>query len=188
MPNELKHWLKTSNKNPFMSIQYSENETVRIPRLKDGLELEIHYEEKEKIEKEKEKYPQCLKDSLELNRFANLTKKENKTITRLKGELFMYGGRYQLVTEACQAGSSQSWAMLQSEKLLGSLQKMGMDATIDRGESSSSGEGDSGVCIFVNEPKKALVVVGATSTLIRAADESFASLIFEAIDGSVSGI
>ena len=42
--------------------------------------------------------------------------------------------------------------------------------------------------LHVQDPHKALIEVGATSTVITAANENLANLIFEAIDSIMDGI
>ncbi|XP_057976614.1 uncharacterized protein LOC131163841 isoform X2 [Malania oleifera] len=171
MPEDLGQRIGISSTNAFSLLCFSENETLRIPRLKDTAELEIAAE---------------LASQFNWRRL----KGESTNITRLMGDLFIDHGKYRLVPGNL-AGSSGSkplihWGSLGSKRLLLALEKMGIRGSVNPGFGEAGS--DSACIIHVHEPKKATIEIQETRTIISAADENFASLIFEAVDGVLNGI
>lgn len=172
MPEDLRKHISFTNADSFSVFHYSENETLRIPSLKDSSELEIATD---------------LAFQFQWRRL----KHENMNITRLKGELFVDHGKHRLLSEKEPAKSSKSrpllhWGSPDLDALLNTLSKMGINASIEQGGGSC---GSQKTCIVhVHDPKKALIEIGTTGTVISAVDENLASLIFEAIDSVLDGI
>lgn len=160
--------------NPFSVFHYSENKTLIIPSLKDSSELEI------------------ATDLAFQFQWRNL-KHENMNITRLKGELHVDHGKHWLHSgnKPSKLNSSKRrpllhWGKPDLETLLSILSKMGINASVEQGVGV---EGSEKACkVHVHDPKKALIEIGETGTVISAVDENLASLIFEAIDSILDGI
>ena len=157
--------------NSFSVLRYSENETLRIQRLKECSEVEIAMDLASKFH------------------FKKL-KQENVNVTRLKGDLFVYHGKHQLLSGNEQANSNcrplLHWGSLDLESLLTALSRMDIKATVEQGMSDTNTDNVS--VVHVHEPNRAFIEIKATSTVITAADENLASLIFEAIDTLMDGV
>jgi integrator complex subunit 9 len=184
LPEDLKKHIRFTNADSFSVFHYSENETLRIPSLKDSSELEIATD---------------LAFQFQWRRL----KHENMNITRLKGELFVDHGKHRLLSVEEPAKSSKSrpllhWGSPDLEALLNTLSKMGINASVEQEEGSCGSkktEQEEGSCrskktciVRVHDPKKALIEIGTTGTVISAVDENLASLLFEAIDSVLDGI
>ncbi|KAG6679845.1 hypothetical protein I3842_13G011400 [Carya illinoinensis] len=174
LPEDLRQKVRFTNVNPFSVFHYSENKTLIIPSLKDSSELEI------------------ATDLAFQFQWRNL-KHENMNITRLKGELHVAHGKHWLHSgnKPSKSNSSKSrpllhWGTPDLETLLSILSKMGINASVEQGVGV---EGSKKACIVhVHDPKKALIEIGDTGTVISAVDENLASLIFEAMDSILDGI
>ncbi|KAK9283875.1 hypothetical protein L1049_012130 [Liquidambar formosana] len=171
-PEDLRQRIMSMNTELFSFNYYPENETLRIPSLKGSLELEIATD---------------VASQLHWKRL----KQENINITRLEGDLFMYHSKHQLLSGNEQVGSSLirpllHWGSLDLKRLLTVLQNMGINGSVEQGRTYTESESASLVHIF--EPNKALIEVRATSTVVSAANETLASLIFKAIDSILDGI
>uniref|UniRef100_A0A5B7BS94 Beta-Casp domain-containing protein n=1 Tax=Davidia involucrata TaxID=16924 RepID=A0A5B7BS94_DAVIN len=171
-PENLRLHLGSSSTNSFSFIHYSENETLRLPSLKDCSELDIAMDFASQL---------C---------WTKL-KLENMNIARLKGELFMEHSKHRLLPGEEQVVSSESrpllhWGTLDLDTLLTALQKMGINGSVEQGKSGAESENAS--IIHIVEPSVALIEVNATSTVISTADDNLAPLITEAICSSLDGI
>ncbi|KAJ9685470.1 hypothetical protein PVL29_017490 [Vitis rotundifolia] len=172
-PEDLRQLVSYSDTNSPAFFYYCENETLRVPSLKNSSELEI------------------AADSVSLIHCRRLTE-ESLGIGRLKGEFSVTHGKHQLRSGSEQADSSQSrppllhWGSLDLERLLAVLEKMGIRGSVEQGNSNTDSE-NAGV-VHVYEPNKALIEVRENSTIISASNESLSSLIFEAVDGILSGL
>ncbi|KAK1552184.1 hypothetical protein Q3G72_011997 [Acer saccharum] len=171
-PEDLRNRVSFTNINSFSVSHYSENETLRIPSLKESSELEI------------------ATDLASQLRWSNL-KQRNLNITRLKGELLIDQGKHRLLSGNEQDGSSQNkpilhWGSPDLENLLAALSKMGINGHVE--QSMTDAESDKACIVHVQDPNKALIEVRATGTIINAADEDLASRIFEAIVNVLEGI
>ncbi|XP_058225950.1 uncharacterized protein LOC131334745 isoform X3 [Rhododendron vialii] len=169
-PENLRQHFGGSSTSSISFIQYSENETLRIPRLNLTPELDI---------------------STDLASQLNWTKltDENIHIARLKGELSVENGINRLLPGNEQIVSSQSgllmhWGSVNLQSLVASLQKMGINARVE--EETNGTETEYGV--HVVGPNRALININATRTVISTGDEKLASLIFEAITNSLDSI
>ncbi|KAL7238059.1 hypothetical protein ACSBR2_004206 [Camellia fascicularis] len=170
-PEKLRHHFSFSSTSPISFIQYSENETLRMPSLKLNSELDIAID---------------LASQLKWTKL----KQENINIARLKGELFVEHSKHLLLPgngngNEQVVGFSQSrlllqhWRSLDVQSLVTALHNMGINASVEQGKHDATTQSDFTVCVL--EPKKALIKINATSTVISAADEKFAAFIFEAI-------
>lgn len=159
--------------NNSISITYfSGKETLRIPNLKVNSELDI---------------------ATDLSLHLNWTKLKHKgiSIARLKGQLFMEHGKYRIRPGNEQVISTQTrsllhWGMLDLESLLNSLRRMGINGSVEQGM-DDSGSGSS-IIVHILEPKKALIEVKATNTVVSTDDEDLASQISETICSILDGI
>ncbi|XAR62520.1 hypothetical protein NMG60_11017305 [Bertholletia excelsa] len=170
-PGNLRQHFGLSNSIAF--LEYSENETVFIPSLRPGSELDI------------------LMDLASQLSWTTL-EQDNINIARLKGEISVEHGKHRLVGGSEQVVSSCSrlklhWGMVNSQSLVEVLQKMGMNASVEQGTGRSATD-ESKYIIQVHEPNQALIEVTASSTFISSADEKLASLIFEAVCSSLNAI
>lgn len=152
-----------------ISIMYfSVNETLCIPNLKGNSELDI-----------------ATDLSLQLH-WTNL-KHKGVSIARLKGQLFMEHGKHRIRPANQEVMSIQTkslllWGKPDMERLLNSLQQIGIKGCVEESGSGSS------VIVHILEPKKAVVEVKATKTMIIADDEDLASLLCEAICNNLESI
>lgn len=162
-----------SHLNHTYSLSYfSENETLVIPKLKkQGSELSIAVDLASQL-------LCCAKSPLG---------KDGKEFVRLKGELSMERGKYQLVIGNDRApSSSQSrpvvcWGRIDPEALVAALGNTGIKATVEQSQPSSSSSTTTKSMIHISEPSEASIEVSTEKTLISAADEDFALRISESI-------
>ncbi|KAI4323529.1 hypothetical protein L6164_023126 [Bauhinia variegata] len=170
-PEELRSQSCFSSASSFSVLHYTEAETLHVSCQKDSSELKI---------------------ATELaSQFHWRKLKGDINVARLKGDLLMEHGKHHLLLENEQENSlknrpMQYWGSLDAEKLLAELSKMGIKASLEHcmGDTESQT-----VClVHVQEPQRALIEVGTTSTVITAANETAASAIFEAIDKILDGV
>ncbi|WKA02197.1 hypothetical protein VitviT2T_020415 [Vitis vinifera] len=172
-PEDLRQLVSYSDTNSHAFFYYCENETLPVPSLKNSSELEI------------------AADLVSLIHCRRLTA-ESIGIGRLKGDFSVTHGKHQLHSGSEQADSSQSrppllhWGSLDLERLLAVLEKMGIRGSVEQGNSDTDSE--NARVVHVYEPNKALIEVRENSTIISASNESLSSLIFEAVDGILSGL
>ncbi|XP_050153242.1 uncharacterized protein LOC126627749 isoform X4 [Malus sylvestris] len=169
LPEDLKP-NSSSITNSFSTFHYRVNETLRIPSLKDNSELEM------------------ATDLATQFKWRNL-KQGNMKMTRLNGEFFVDHGRQRLLSGNLESSESRPlvhWGSPSLEKLLLVLSTRGIKATL--GEAPSGSESRSASLVHVHHPNQALVEVRETITVISTADESLASIIFEAIGSVLDGI
>ncbi|KAK4253805.1 hypothetical protein QN277_010432 [Acacia crassicarpa] len=171
-PEDLRSQISFSSANSFTASYYSEGETLRVPCQKDNTELKIATDLASQFHWKK-------------------LKKEDINVSRLKGELFLENAKHHLLLQNEQDDSSKRrpllhWGSPDVGRLLTALSKLGINATLERVTSNT--ESQSSCILHVQDPHKALIEVGATSTVITAANENVANLIFEAIDSIMDGI
>ncbi|KAL6326096.1 hypothetical protein AAG906_000971 [Vitis piasezkii] len=172
-PEDLRQLVSYSDTNSHAFFYYCENETLPVPSLKNSSELEI------------------AADLVSLIHCRRLTA-ESIGIGRLKGDFSVTHGKHQLHSGSEQADPSQSrppllhWGSLDLERLLAVLEKMGIRGSVEQGNSDTDSERTRVVHVY--EPNKALIEVRENSTIISASNESLSSLIFEAVDGILSGL
>lgn len=165
-PEDLR--LKTSftNEKSFSVLYYTEAETLKVSRQKDNSEIKIAAD-------------------LASQFYWKTFKKEEINVTRLKGKLLVENGRHHLFLDNDKKTSSGNSSLLRcglldSNKFLAALSKMGINASMERGTNDA---GSTNVCIIhTEEPYKALIEIGNTSTAITTVDDSIASILYKAID------
>ncbi|XP_027179999.1 integrator complex subunit 9 homolog isoform X2 [Coffea eugenioides] len=163
-PEKLKQGKSFVNQS-FSVIYYLENETVKVPKLKDSSELDI---------------------GIDLACQLGYTKleKEEMSIARLKGELLVEQGKNVLFSGKECAGSSETRPLLylggvNLENFLTTLQSMGINATVE--EAMTTDGSDKTSLVHILGPKKALIEVTAARTIVSTDDEYLSALISKAI-------
>lgn len=170
-PEFLTHTL-TLKMNSFSFFHYSENETIRVPSLRDDFEADLASDLAFKLQPRR-------------------MKQETMAIARLKGKLHVDHGKHFLVSEKNLIDSSESqlllqWGRLDPNLLLLALHEKGIDGSVDDNRNASGEHGACFVCIC--QPKNALIEITVTRTVISSSDKAFASTIFEVISGMLDGI
>ncbi|XP_028788858.1 integrator complex subunit 9 isoform X2 [Neltuma alba] len=171
-PEDLRSQISFSSANSFTTSYYTEGKTLRVPCQKDNIELKIATDLASQFHWKK-------------------LKEGDINISRLKGELFLENAKHHLLLQNEQEDSSKRrpllhWGSPDMGRLLTALSKLGINATLERVKSNT--ESQSTCILHVQDPHRALIQVGATSTVITAANENVANLIFEAIDSIMDGI
>lgn len=141
----------------------------------------------------------CLKDNIELKIATDLASQfhwknlsnEDINVSRLKGELFLENGKHHLFLRDEEENSKKQrpllhWGSPDIGRFLTALSKLGINATLEYVKSNN--ESQTTCVLHVQDPHRALIEVGATSTFITAANENVAKLIFEVIDSIMDGI
>ncbi|CAH2054628.1 unnamed protein product [Thlaspi arvense] len=157
-------------------LNYSENKTLRVPRIANYADVEIMAELATKLS------------------WRKLRQGENFGIARLKGELLMEDGKQRIVSGLEQEESSgkkkarplRHWGSVAPETLLEALMKMGTTGSID-GSKGENGSEDKSV-IHITNPSNGLIETSEMGTAIITDDEQVASQILQAIDGILEGI
>ncbi|KAL1211978.1 Cleavage and polyadenylation specificity factor subunit 3-II [Cardamine amara subsp. amara] len=155
-------------------LYYSENETLRVPRIADNADLEITTDLVTKLS------------------WRKLRQHENIGIARVKGELLMEDGKHRLVSGLEQEESSgkarplRHWGSVASESLLDALLKMGVTGSIEHSTGENGSEDNS--IIHVTNPSSGLIETSEIGTAIITDNENVASQIFLAIDRILDGI
>ncbi|KAJ7949326.1 Integrator complex subunit 9 [Quillaja saponaria] len=170
-PEDLKPQISLSNAKSFSVFHYTEDDTLHVPCQKDSSVFEIATDLASQFHWKK-------------------LMQENFNISRLKGELSIDHGKYHLLVGKEQGSSSKHssllhWGSPDVQKLLAALSKMGINGSLEQGISDTESET---VHVVHVQDYKGLIKVGTRSTVISAADESLASLIFEAVDSVLDGI
>ena len=159
--------------NPFGEslpcLFYTENETFRLPSSKNVSQLNIAADLASKL------------TFLKIN--------EDLTISRLKGELFVYQGKHYLSAEEHPEFSDMRplvhWGKVDLNSLLFALEKSGVKGSIEK---VNIEDGHASNVLHVFEPANALIQVQETSTVISTCDESLASLISDAVHSILNGV
>lgn len=146
------------------------NETLKLPTLKEDLELEI------------------TADLISQLRWKNLNDR-NLSITRVKGNLVMRETRRRILPSSEPSCSKSEppllWGAPDLQRLLGCLSEMGIGGSL---QEDSVTDGSSDACIVcIDAPSEALLEIRSTSTLISAANEELAFLIRDAVDSILDG-
>ncbi|KFK38211.1 hypothetical protein AALP_AA3G083300 [Arabis alpina] len=155
-------------------LKYSENKTLRVPRITANPDVEIMAELASKLS------------------WRKLRQRENFGIARLKGELLMKDGKYRLVSGLEQEESSgkarplRHWGSVAPETLVDALLKMGITGSVEH-STGEDGSEDNRI-IHVTNPSSGLIETSEMGTTIITDDENIASQIFQAIDGILDGI
>ncbi|KAK1396817.1 Beta-Casp domain-containing protein [Heracleum sosnowskyi] len=164
IPEDSRQFIPTFNTS--MSLKYfSGKETLCIPKYKTTSELDIATDLTLQIQ------------------WKKLRHKET-SIARLKGQLLLEHGKQRLVFHNDQEASMQAksllhWGKLDLKSLLVSLQKMGINGFVE--QENIDTESETPTLVHISEPRKALIEMKGTDTVISTDDEDLASLICRTI-------
>lgn len=145
-------------------IYYSENKALKVPKLKDCSEVDIAI-------------------NLACQLCYTKLDEEDMSIARTKGELFVEQGKNRLLCGNDHSSSSQTRPMLylggvNLQNLLTTLRSMGMSTRV---EVVVAADGLDLTFVHVLEPKRALIEVTASRTIVTTDDENLSSFISKAI-------
>ncbi|CAH9077262.1 unnamed protein product [Cuscuta epithymum] len=113
----------------------------------------------------------------------------DKEMARLKGELFLEGGRYRLVFGSDRTASSSQrrpvvcWGRVNPESLMAALKKMGINTATNTVNTTTTT-----VLKVSEEHNEALIEIAEDTTIVIAADEDFASRISNSICSMLQSI
>ncbi|WOG92533.1 hypothetical protein DCAR_0311803 [Daucus carota subsp. sativus] len=167
----IKQYIPTFNTS--ISLKYfPEKETLCIPKVKTASELNIAAD-------------------LTMQILSKNLKHKETSIARLKGSLLLEHGKQHLIFQKNQEASSQTksllhWGKLDPKDLLVSLQKMGINGYVE--QENSDTESESLTIMHISEPRKALIEMKGTNTVISTDDEDMTALICEAISSNLDCI
>lgn len=149
-------------------LYYSEGETLVIPSLRLDFEAD-------------------LSTDLAFQLLPRRTSQENIAVARFRGELLVSQGKHLLVSTMepveFPRGQLLHWGSINQNRLLQALQEKGINGSLDNRSIT-----DSASLIYIYKPSRALIQISTTGTIISAADEALASLIFEAVNSVLDGI
>lgn len=164
-------WLINTNTESFAFFSYSEGETLRVPNLKDSVELEIA-------------------SDLATSFCWRKLHQENINITRLKGELSLNCGKFKLFPENEQVAPDQRplihWGQPDLEKLLNVLSKMGIEGSLE--QEMSDAESNNVRVIRIHVPTEAMIEIQESRTIVSVADKTLSARIFDALDSILDGV
>ncbi|XP_047167399.1 integrator complex subunit 9 [Vigna umbellata] len=172
-PEELRLQINLSSENSFSVLYYTEAETLKVPYRKHNSEIKIATD-------------------LASQFYWKTFKKEEISITKLKGELRMENARHHLLLEtdnknsSSNSRSSEHCGLPDSEKLMAALSKMGISGNIQHGMSDTKSQTVS--IIHIEDPYKASIEIGTTGTIITTAQENVASSIYKIIDNILNSV
>jgi len=155
---------------------YTEAETLKVPCQKESSELKIASDL-----------------DLASQFYWKTFKKEGINVTSLKGTLLMENGRHHLFLDNDKKSSLRNSSLVRCgltdyHKLIPELSKMGINASMELVKDDVESEN---VClVHTEEPYKALIEIGKTSTVITTAesDANVASFLYKAIDNILDGV
>ncbi|XP_004512875.1 uncharacterized protein [Cicer arietinum] len=172
-PEDLRLQMSFSSEKSSSVLYYTEAETLKVPCQNNSSDLKIAAD-------------------LASQFYWKTFKNEGINITRLKGKLLMENGRHHLHLDNDKRTSLRNSSSLvrcgipDSDKLLTALSKRGINASMEHGMDDAESQN---VCIVHTEdPYKALIEIGNTSTSITTADANIASIIYKAIDDILGGV
>ncbi|KAJ0978853.1 hypothetical protein J5N97_014327 [Dioscorea zingiberensis] len=167
LPDGLKSQL-TISKN-YAHLYYSENVALRVPSLREDFEARIM------------RY-------LDFKLQPRILPQENLAIARLKGRLRLSNGNYLLVPAEKPAHFSNKqqlhWGSINPDLLLKALKDKGLDGHISDDETASCGV----QFISIITPHEAVIEIDSKQTVISAANENLAAVIYEAFRSICNGI
>ncbi|XP_022938642.1 uncharacterized protein LOC111444811 isoform X4 [Cucurbita moschata] len=168
LPENLSRLINT-NTESFTVFSYSEGETLRVPNLKDSLELEIA-------------------PDLAMSFCWRKLQQGNIDIARLKGELSLNCGKFKLLAENAHVATDQRplihWGQPDLKKLLNVLSKMGIEGSLQQSDAESSNVG----VIRIHDPTEAVIEIQESRTIISVADKKLSARIFDAVDSVLDGV
>lgn len=155
-----------SSLEPLFSFHYYfENETLKMPNMREDSELDISMELASRLQ------------------YTTL-EKQDLNISRLKGELVVEQGRHRLYLGNEHVYSITSpvvhcFGRVDLDALLIALEKTGVHVTV--GNTAVDGDSDGPRVLHVSEPGEARIEVTEAQTLISSENENLASLISKAV-------
>eukprot|EP00268_Persea_americana_P027284 TRINITY_DN26703_c0_g1_i4.p1 TRINITY_DN26703_c0_g1~~TRINITY_DN26703_c0_g1_i4.p1 ORF type:complete len:718 (+),score=117.19 TRINITY_DN26703_c0_g1_i4:29-2155(+) len=168
LPKELRMQLQPASLSSPSCLYYSEGETLVIPSLRLDFEAD-------------------LSTDLAFQLLPRRTSQENIAVARFRGELLVSQGKHLLVSTMepveFPRGQLLHWGSINQNRLLQALQEKGINGSLDNRSIT-----DSASLIYIYKPSRALIQISTTGTIISAADEALASLIFEAVNSVLDGI
>lgn len=168
LPKELRMQVQAASVSSPSCLYYYEGETLVIPSLRLDFEAD-------------------LSTDLAFQLQPRRTSQENIAVARFRGELLVSQGKHLLVSAMepveFQQGQLLHWGSIDQNRLLQALQEKGINGSLDNRSIT-----DSPSLIYIDKPSRALIQISATGTIISAADEALASLIFEAVNSVLDGI
>ncbi|KAK2440076.1 integrator complex subunit [Trifolium repens] len=166
-PEDLRLKTSFSCEKSFSVTYYTEAETLKVSSQKDSSSLKIAAD-------------------LASQFYWKTFKKEGINVTRLKGNLLMENGRHHLLLLDNNKKTSESnsslvhCGLVDYDKLLPALSEMGINASMELVKDDADSQN---VClVHTEEPYKALIEIGNTSTVITTVDANVASILYKAID------
>ncbi|CAI9090048.1 OLC1v1024733C1 [Oldenlandia corymbosa var. corymbosa] len=164
MPEKLKQDIRWSN-HSYSLIYYHESETLHIPRVKSGTDVDC-------------------KIYLDFQLCSTKMGQEDINIATANGDFSVIQGKIQLGIGHEQILRSRTTPLIcmgcvDLQSLVTSLQKLGMNTRVEEVMSLHGSESTS--FVHVVEPKKALLQLTSAHTIIIANDESLASVLTEAV-------
>ncbi|XP_038890024.1 integrator complex subunit 9 homolog isoform X2 [Benincasa hispida] len=170
LPENLSRLINT-NTESFTVFSYSEGETLRVPNLKDSLELEIT-------------------SDLATSFCWRKLHQGNINIARLKGELSLNCGKFKLFPENTQVDTEQRplihWGRPDLEKLLTLLSKMGIEDSLQ--PEISDAESSNVRVIRIHDPTRGVIEIQESRTIISVADKTLSARIFDALNSVLDGV
>lgn len=168
LPKELRMQVQAASVSSPSCLYYYEGETLVIPSLRLDFEAD-------------------LSTDLAFQLQPRRTSQENIAVARFRGELLVSQGKHLLVSAMepveFQQGQLLHWGSIDQNRLLQALQEKGINGSLDNRSIT-----DSPSLIYIDKPSRALIQISTTGTIISAADEALASLIFEAVNSVLDGI
>lgn len=163
-------------------LYYSENATVRVPKLRDSFEAYLETN---------------LAFQLHPRRLG--WKQKDLALARLKGgRLLLRSGKYLLVSSAKPVSDSQNqraqmyWGHTDPARLLSALQKKGIDCSLVLPRENDVAFSDADAMIYsirLNaQDDNAVIKISSTETVICCGDESMTAMILEALSTVCDGI
>ncbi|XP_039687390.1 integrator complex subunit 9 isoform X2 [Medicago truncatula] len=173
-PEDLRLKMCFSCEKSFSVSYYTEAETLKVPCQKESSELKIEAD-------------------LASQFYWKTFKKEGINVTKLKGKLLMENGRHHLLLDNDKKTSLRNSSLVRCgltdyHKLIPELSKMGINASMELIKDDVESQN---VClVHTEEPYKALIEIGKTSTVITTAesDANVASILYKAIDNIMDGV
>ncbi|XP_048140701.1 integrator complex subunit 9 isoform X2 [Rhodamnia argentea] len=171
LPEDFRQQIISPVSDSYSVLHYSVNETLKLPTLKEGSELEI------------------TADVISRLHWKNL-QEQNLSITRLKGNLVMCDARRRILySDELPCSNSEPPLLsgaLDLQKLLTRLSEMGIGGSLQEGSVTTDGLSDARV-LRIDAPSEALLEIRSTSTIISAANEELAFHIRDAVNSILDG-
>ncbi|XP_068659810.1 uncharacterized protein [Aristolochia californica] len=168
-PKDLESLLASASMHSISHLYYCENETLRVPGLKDYYEADMETD---------------LAFQLKPKRMRG----ENTAIARLRGQLEIIRGKYMLVSANSCPDTSQNqllhWGSVDPNLLLTALEKKGIVGYLRKDADVT----DENCLIQVEQPDKAVIDIDKTRTVVSMTGNTLVANILEAIESVLDGI